>query len=670
MIIDKKILIISVFIFLSTNLLSNNYDRFYLDKADEYIHTEKYDSAVFMLDKIKTHYFNNYQNSDKLKYYNLQVVFNRFINKTDQTKQYTDSLIWFLPNVIPKNGYDSLIVAFAFSNIGNLRFETNQYNESIENFEKAVSFSNSSENDSRARFYQNIGMCYLHLGQTEKGVEYVNKAFRIYESINDIEGKFGCLDYLGNTMVDYRNFELAEKFFNMALEIKDSINNEYQNLGLYNDIGRMYNYEEKFDSALVYFNIALKEAESNKNDFLSAIALTNIGEVLIKQRKYDLAVLQIDKSNQIFKSLGFALGEFQTNHLLAYCKFKQNFFDESKNHQKKAEKILKEIQVYPSLLIDFYKRSYEMKKSFGKTDQALMYLEHYQQLEDSVKNNLINWKINEIESRLLINIRERELAEKNLIIQKHKYKIIIFGAAAFFIVAGFSILILFFKRRKEKQIQDQQEEILHLKLENNRKLISPHFIFNALNHIYSVIDNKELVQKQFNHLQYLIRSTLVNTEKLSIPLYDEIKLVESFTELQQQILKDIEINWNIQQNIDLKQLVPAMILQLPVENAIKHGLWPKPHDRKLWIDVTSDSAYLLLCVTDNGVGLQTSPSPTKGTGTGLMVFSKTIYILNKANERKISFEMHNMTEEEGGPGVKFSIKIPVNYNYNLKFLTS
>ena len=81
MIIDKKILIISVFIFLSTNLLSNNYDRFYLDKADEYIHTEKYDSAVFMLDKIKTHYFNNYQNSDKLKYYNLQVVFNRLLIK-------------------------------------------------------------------------------------------------------------------------------------------------------------------------------------------------------------------------------------------------------------------------------------------------------------------------------------------------------------------------------------------------------------------------------------------------------------------------------------------------------------------------------------------------------------------------------------------------------------
>lgn len=428
----------------------------------------------------------------------------------------------------------------------------------------------------------------------------------------------------------------------------------------------MFNYQANYDSALYYFNLALKEAEAKKNKFLIAIAKTNIGEINIKQEKYEFATEQVNEANRIFKTIGFLMGEFQTNHLLAYCKFKQNDFNQSEKYQNYAEVILKETQVYPSLLIDFYKRSYEMEKSFGKTNEALQYLEAFQLLEDSVKNHLINWKINEIESRLLMSVKERELAEKNLIIQKHKYNTLVIAAASFIIVIGFLFFIWILKRRKEKQIREQQERILHLKLENTRKLISPHFTFNVLNNILSVIDNSELVKKQFKHLMVLIRSTLVNSEKLVIPLGEEISLVESYTGLQSQLMNDFEINWNIQPGIDLTMLVPCMILQLPVENALKHGLWPKSENRRLWIDIFSDEVFLNLVVSDNGVGLQSSNQTTKGTGTGLQVLSKTIHILNMMNNCKISYDMHNNLSSDGGSGVQFSIKIPLSFNFKLQ----
>lgn len=179
------------------------------------------------------------------------------------------------------------------------------------------------------------------------------------------------------------------------------------------------------------------------------------------------------------------------------------------------------------------------------------------------------------------------------------------------------------------------------------------------------MDDKENARTQFNNLINLIRRSLMNTENLVIPLNDEIDFVKSFVELQKlRMNNNLNVIWNIEKGIDLNQVVPGMILQIPVENAIKHGLAPKSDNRRLEIDIKMESGFLKMNIADNGAGIQHSSSPTTGTGTGLRVLTNTIQMLNQINIKKMSYEMFNR-KEEGEEGTIFVIKIPLFYNYNL-----
>jgi LytS/YehU family sensor histidine kinase len=163
----------------------------------------------------------------------------------------------------------------------------------------------------------------------------------------------------------------------------------------------------------------------------------------------------------------------------------------------------------------------------------------------------------------------------------------------------------------------------------------------------------------------LIRKSLINTEKLAITLTDEIDFVKSFIELQKlRMDNDLAVEWNIEKGIDYSLFVPGMILQIPVENAIKHWLAPKKDNRLLQIDIAVMSCFLQLTIADNGIGLQQGSSPTHGTGTGLKVLTNTIYLLNQSNEKKMKHEILNR-DDERKPGTKVTVRIQLQYNYNL-----
>jgi len=387
-----------------------------IKKIDSFITTNQIDSASVLLSNFRRSIRSKENPISLLAYYDRCANVQKHIGSRATTLSYYDSISGILPFVRPLNGSDSMLVARGYFCVASIFSAQNKYSESIEPFRKALLFSESEpDNQFRSYYYQNIGLSYIRIGQVEEGLMNVNIAFSIYDANKDIAGKFGCLDFIGNTMVDYRNFELARKYFKMALSLKDSIKNEFDKSGLFNDIGRMFNYETKYDSALVYFDLALAESKQTKNNYLIAIAQCNIGEILMKQCLYDKAIAYLYRALNTLNAIHFDLGIFQANHLIAFCEYKKHDLQKSEFFQNKAEELLKKTEVYPTLLIDFYKRSYELKKGIGKIKESLDYLEKYQCMQDSVNGILTNWKVNELESRLLTDVKEKQLIQKESI---------------------------------------------------------------------------------------------------------------------------------------------------------------------------------------------------------------------------------------------------------------
>jgi LytS/YehU family sensor histidine kinase len=110
-----------------------------------------------------------------------------------------------------------------------------------------------------------------------------------------------------------------------------------------------------------------------------------------------------------------------------------------------------------------------------------------------------------------------------------------------------------------------------------------------------------------------------------------------------------------------------MMIQIPVENAIKHGLMPLEGEKKLMIKVSDFDGYQQITVADNGIGLKASSgNQSTGTGTGLKVLMQTIHLLNLNNQKKIKFSVSERQQNQlDSCGTAVDILIPHDFNYTL-----
>jgi LytS/YehU family sensor histidine kinase len=126
------------------------------------------------------------------------------------------------------------------------------------------------------------------------------------------------------------------------------------------------------------------------------------------------------------------------------------------------------------------------------------------------------------------------------------------------------------------------------------------------------------------------------------------------------------VEYLIEEGTILKSMIPSMMIQIPVENAIKHGLMPIEGEKILIIRVTNDNEYQHITIKDNGIGLNASKGLSTGTGTGLKVLLQTILLLNAKNSQKIKFSINdNASDSSFTSGTAVEIEIPLSFNYAL-----
>src|SRR5690606_15688050 len=151
-----------------------------------------------------------------------------------------------------------------------------------------------------------------------------------------------------------------------------------------------------------------------------------------------------------------------------------------------------------------------------------------------------------------------------------------------------------------------------------RSQMNPHFVFNALNSIQSLItDNRQREATSYlADFASLLRSVLNHSGKPLIPLSDELEAVDRYCRLEQ-LRFPFAYQIEVKGDIDPQLIeIPSMIIQPLVENAIVHGIAPHPERAQLNVCIASDGGHLVVTVTDNGGGLAPQP-PTRGKGNGI-----------------------------------------------------
>jgi len=206
-----------------------------------------------------------------------------------------------------------------------------------------------------------------------------------------------------------------------------------------------------------------------------------------------------------------------------------------------------------------------------------------------------------------------------------------------------------------------------------RTQMNPHFIFNSLNSIQYYIHRykRKAAESFLSTFSILMRKILDNSSKFSIPLSDEINTVELYLRLEKARFGD-RLNYEICVADDIDQentLVPSMLIQPYIENAIIHGLGPLDKGGKVDIMITHASEALLCVVTDNGVGRQKSRElkakrTVAKTSYGMSITEARLGILNQKLDVPVSVKVIDLINELNEPsGTRVEIYIPVNERF-------
>jgi len=264
--------------------------------------------------------------------------------------------------------------------------------------------------------------------------------------------------------------------------------------------------------------------------------------------------------------------------------------------------------------------------------------------------------------KLTVAISSQKLAEAK------QHKTLLIGLIVVFILMAVAagLCWLNFNKKREIRYQQQLSRMSMLRLQNIRNRITPHFIFNILNREISTEEDINKHHEMIGLVKFLRRSLEV-TEKTSVTLAEELDFVRNYLQMEQPGLgNDFQTRWEIDKRIMTENFrIPAMMIQIPVENALKHALREKEGNKQLMIALTLMKLGILITIQDNGSGyFPEKISNTKGTGTGLKVLYQTIQLLNLKNEQKIGIDISNL-QGETTCGTKVEITVPRDYDFEL-----
>ncbi|MFK7776128.1 MAG: sensor histidine kinase [Saprospiraceae bacterium] len=194
-------------------------------------------------------------------------------------------------------------------------------------------------------------------------------------------------------------------------------------------------------------------------------------------------------------------------------------------------------------------------------------------------------------------------------------------------------------------------EMKDAQLGSLKSQINPHFVFNTLNNIRSLIlEDKEKAREMLLNFSDLFRYALKNTDQSKVSLEEELNIVNQYLELLSIQYEDkLQYKINVDAGLEAVKL-PPMMLQLLVENAVKHGISQFKEGGSILIDIDRGNGFLNINVKNTG-NLKMSSKLGDKLGVGLENIRKRLDLIYNGNA--------NLKMSEVNEFVLASIKIPM-----------
>lgn len=512
----------------------------------------------------------------------------------------------------------------------------------------------------------NLADANNRLGKLDIGAAWYRRALLMCDSLHIASTKKPPIYYgLAQVYVTMRDFEQCDYYYNLAGESYDNML-PYEKYIYLNNRGTSYYYREDYQTAIKYFQKVIDLVEGYDDmSFELNLGRLNLGDCYLQLNMVDLAVKYINECQLFFEEMGVSTALYYIDTQKIELALLQKDFQE-------ARRLLSESVVPPGIDPDMVhirnKYLQQFYEETGNYKRAYHYLQRNNQLDDSIRNERVRMRTADLTLRYQ---QDSTLIAHRVLLQEQKNKVLVLRQTQFvvFAVAVVSILTavflyLYSKKKRALLLARNHRTVSTLRLENIRNRLSPHFIFNVLNREMAERNVEE--KQELSSLVKLMRRNLELAEQLCVTLAEELDFVKTYINLERRSLgPDFHSELKIEKDVQPEQIrIPSMMIQIPVENAVKHALREKEGERNLWVSVCRRGNGICIKITDNGGGYRPD-SRNRGTGTGMKVIMQTIRILNNKNKEAIDVLVHNVSLQSGEMGCEVTFWLPDNYDYRI-----
>ena len=208
---------------------------------------------------------------------------------------------------------------------------------------------------------------------------------------------------------------------------------------------------------------------------------------------------------------------------------------------------------------------------------------------------------------------------------------------------------------KQQELAGINEKLAEARLSALQAQMNPHFIFNALNSIKRMIldNDNEKASRYLSKFALMIRLTLEHSKDVFVTLDENIEYLKAYLDMEQLRFGDsFTYNFYIDANVDTAETVlPSMMIQPLVENAIWHGLMYVKSDKKISITFNQVQHKVWCIVEDNGIGIRESKKLKDEhrplhRSLGLENLQKRIKIMNEKYKTACSLDVTDLSDED------------------------
>ena len=258
-----------------------------------------------------------------------------------------------------------------------------------------------------------------------------------------------------------------------------------------------------------------------------------------------------------------------------------------------------------------------------------------------------------------------EPTDIKIIMDKAWYNLLIIKIMVIAIILFLSLLIIRNRIRRMRFKHKAEKQLLELERQTLRLQMNPHFIFNTLNSIQNYILKNDVDQSisYLSKFSKLMRMMLSFSKEQAVSLDDEVFMLNAYLELENlRHQHGFEYIINIEPDVEPEFIIiPPMLIQPFVENAVIHGLLPLTKRKgSLRINIGLEGDFVKVIIEDNGVGRQHS-STQRQEGhkpSGILITQKRLELINKTPENQSNIKVVDLKDKENNPiGTRIEIKI-------------